>query len=235
MKKWWMGLLAISLMGLLVWGMNYAVDSQQFQITRVNIKGDLMYLQRADLKKAVVEKMNGNFFQINLDEIRMNVKKLAWVADVEIRRVWPDSLVVSVNERKAVAVWELGGFIDETGHLYKPGNAPVLSQLVKLSGPSGTQKMMLESMHMFSGALNEINETMTQIWMDGRRAWKILLQNGTEVILGRENVLQRLGMYIEAIPLLRKQNPEKYTSKVDMRYPNGFAIRWTDISSVSVQ
>ena len=62
--------------------------------------------------------------------------------------------------------------------------------------------------------------------MTPRYAWRIQLNTGTVLELGRENIKERLERYVlvygHSIARLSQDGPLAY---VDLRYPNGFAIR----------
>ena len=66
---------------------------------------------------------------------------------------------------------------------------------------------------------------ITQIALDGRGAWSLVLNNGTRVQLGRDETVERLERLLASWePLMREQ--ELPPLDVDLRYTNGFAVMW---------
>ena len=59
-----------------------------------------------------------------------------------------------------------------------------------------------------------------------RHAWQLKLGNGMHIMLGRDADLaeERLRRFVDAYPSVRKKQHEY----VDLRYPNGFALRVPD-------
>ena len=57
---------------------------------------------------AVVEKaLSGNFFTADLKRVKEAVETLPWVASATVRRVFPDRLIVEVERRKALALYDV--------------------------------------------------------------------------------------------------------------------------------
>jgi cell division protein FtsQ len=57
-----------------------------------------------------------------------------------------------------------------------------------------------------------------------RRAWRVHLDNGTILELGREQVGVRLKRYVQVHDYSMAQLNQQLTY-VDLRYPSGFAVR----------
>ena len=73
-----------------------------------------------------------------------------------------------------------------------------------------------------------------EIWLSPRRAWQVGLDNGVKLDLGRGDVEARVGRFalywkdkLAALPY--------HIDYVDMRYPNGFAVRMPDYKAPPAQ
>lgn len=55
------------------------------------------------LESAIRTELRGTFFSISPTRARVTLKKLPWVRDVSVRRRWPLTLDVTVDEHRAVA------------------------------------------------------------------------------------------------------------------------------------
>jgi cell division septal protein FtsQ len=64
----------------------------------------------------------GNIFLCDLQALRRDIRRLAWVKDVSIRKVFPSSLRVTIVERTPFALLERHGLslTDEEGHVLEP-------------------------------------------------------------------------------------------------------------------
>jgi cell division protein FtsQ len=65
-----------------------------------------------------------------------------------------------------------------------------------------------------------------EINLTSRYAWRIQLNTGTVLELGRNEVEERLVRYVSVYNhSIARFNQEEPLAYVDLRYPNGFAIR----------
>ncbi|MDH5179833.1 MAG: cell division protein FtsQ/DivIB, partial [Gammaproteobacteria bacterium] len=73
-------------------------------------------------------------------------------------------------------------------------------------------------------ALLQVNLQTVRVDMDARRALTVWLNNGTKLVLGRNEAMQRLQRFVRIYPgvlAIEGDNIER----VDMRYTNGFTIK----------
>jgi len=219
----------LALIGLLMVGAwqlkNYLMTSSILPIEEIHLLGEFKYLDAGVLKKTVTQHINGNFFAVNVDAIHHAVQQLAWVAMVRVDRIWPNALQIYVVEQIPVAVWRDKALVNQRGDVFLAENHQAVMGLPMLSGPQGTSHMLVERYLDFSEILLSVGLLVNRLQLDARQAWSMTLDNGIEVILGRDNVLQRLSRFLrvyEHEPVMRSQLIER----VDLRYTNGFALRW---------
>ncbi len=84
-------------------GWSYLNESPRFRLTHVEISGN----ERASHEEIVRHLALGtedNIFALDLDVARESLSRHPWIAEVEIRRVIPDTLVVRVREHVPVAI-----------------------------------------------------------------------------------------------------------------------------------
>ena len=66
---------------------------------------------------------------------------------------------------------------------------------------------------------------VTRLQLSERRAWRMTLNDGLELRLGRDGVERRLQRFVEVYPGVLKQQLARIAA-VDLRYTNGFAVQW---------
>ena len=71
----------------------------------VEVGGVLERLDRSEIQRTVVDAIDGGFFSCDMQKLRQAVVAMPWVADVSIRRVWPDKLNMVVTEQVPMARW----------------------------------------------------------------------------------------------------------------------------------
>jgi len=191
----------------------------------------LAHTRRLEIEQALPPALKGNFFSLNLDAVRGALEKLPWVRKVAVRRVWPARLEVEVEEHKPVARWGLGRgeLVNSYGEVFAAMPAEQeLEGLPLLYGPQGTASEVLKRYGEFVASFAEINEKPVQLLLSPRLAWQLKLANGMVVDIGREQpkapVGVRLQRFIAVYPEMVAKRAIRPTV-VDLRYPNGFAIR----------
>ena len=168
--------------------------------------------------------VNGNI-NIDVERVREVVEQLPWVHKASVRRVWPDTLSVSVVEQKPVAISKSVGLINQKGEVFKPLNQTLPETLPVFEGSTDVNKIMLQKYYQMNGMLSVINRKITYLKFDARHAVELKLDNGLKVVLGRDNTairLKRLTQIYNKVLLTRINDIEL----VDLRYTNGMAIGW---------
>jgi len=166
---------------------------------------------------------------INLDVVRRRVESLPWVAHAEVRRAWPDSLVVTVKLRRAVARWGPHGLIDARGRVFGPVNSARFRNLPLLSGPLLSGTALWRDLVHARRLLGPKGFLIRKLGLNDRGEIRIELFGGLRLSLGRKQPFRRLERFVGIVaPALG--TALGHANSVDMRYPNGFAVGWKDRS-----
>src|SRR5206468_3912068 len=57
------------------------------------------------VRDGALARITGNFFTVNLEQVRTAFESVPWVRRASVRREWPDQLVVSLEEHEALGTW----------------------------------------------------------------------------------------------------------------------------------
>lgn len=189
---------------------------ERFPVTRIELKGELKNTTRAQIE-AVLPRAAGNFFVANLAEVRAGVERLPWVRRVAVRRVWPDRLEVSVEEHVALARWGDERLVNLQGETFSGRTGDALPAFI---APGGTAAEVTRRYRRFAEIVAPLG-TVDRVVLTPRHAWQLRLANGQHLMLGRDadSAETRLRQFVEMYPRT------KFHDYVDLRYPNGFAVR----------
>ncbi len=199
-------------------------DADTLPLRVVRIEGAFQHLDKEALKTVLAGQLNRNFLRIDIDAIHADVKAVPWVDQVTIRRKWPDTMILKVQEQKPLARWSKGGLVNQRGELFA-GHLNEPFDLPELDGPKGTASILSGEYLYLNEALKVLGLRATTLTMSSRRAWSIKLDNGLSLQLGRKQVHARLQRFKKIYEQIVKKQLQKIES-VDMRYTNGFAVRW---------
>ena len=195
---------------------------ERFPVSRVEIKGSLENTTRKEIEGAL-PRASGNFFALDLAAVRQGVERLPWVRRVAVRRVWPDRLELTVEEHVALARWGDDRLVNTFGETFSAKTAQALPSFV---APGGTSPEVTRRYHRFTEIVAPLGTGVERVVLSQRYAWQLRLGNGLHVMLGRDADLAeaRLRRFVENYPSVKKKQHEY----VDLRYPNGFALRVPD-------
>lgn len=192
-----------------------------FAIKRVQFVGDIVEVNPAHLEAVVREALRGTFFTLNLNEAQRAFAQVPWVREAHVRRQWPDRLEISIVEHQALARWNDTDLVDTTGEVFR---ADYDDELPAFSGPEGSAAEVAAQFARFRAALQPMKLAPREVHLSPRRAWKLALDNGVTIELGREDAAERLGRFVAFYPRTVARLPRPVEA-VDLRYRNGFAVR----------
>ena len=194
-------------------------------IKRIEIHGRLMHVSPDDLHSMVADRVRGGFLNLNVDSIRNVLIAEPWINGVSVKRIWPDKINVIVVEEAAVAQWRNNSLLNDEGQIFSPHPDTLPIDLPALGGPVGSEKIVLEKFVKMSAILEPLDYRIAELLLNERRSWKLELDNGVVVVLGRTAVDARLKRFVELAPfdLMDRFTEVEY---IDLRYPNGFSVKW---------
>jgi len=203
----------------------YLQQDDTLPIVHVTVEGEFIHVDKAVLVAAVSPYVRGSFMSIDVAGIRAAGEALPWVKQIQVRRVWPDSLHLIVEEQVAVAQWGDKALINIKGETFYSPKAAFPKGLAVLQGPQNSHAVVTKRYQQMSKVLDDNNLTIKNLSMDERRAWSITLSNGMKVVLGRADSEQRFKRFVRVFQSGLNQF-ESQIAEMDMRYTNGLSVIW---------
>ena len=203
------------------------------------------------LKRIVVaiQSRQTSMFAIDIIDLTAVIKEISWVRSATVRRQFPSSIVVAIEEHKPAGVWQkseqAGGLAtgrasaasptsaitDNTGITLVNSYGEVFrarisderrSQLPIVGGPDGTAAEVLATFATLVSPLQAVARHPVSLSLTPRRAWYTTLDNGSVLELGRGEIMPRLTRYIQAYPQINAL--QLSGARIDLRYPTGIAV-----------
>ncbi|MGR9052848.1 MAG: cell division protein FtsQ/DivIB [Gammaproteobacteria bacterium] len=194
-------------------------------IRYIRIEGVFEYLGKEEIKTALLPLVSTGFFDVDIAAVRRAAMNLPWVERVSVKRVWPDALAIKVQEQKAYVRWGEHSLLNPQGEKFSPANAGEFGHLLLLNCPQGQEREVLEIMKGLNTALADRSLQLAEFSIDERRAWRIVLADGMQILLGRNEQLKHFRRFLTTLALFEPEHIEAMAT-VDLRYPNGFAVTW---------
>lgn len=206
-------------------------DPDVLPVEHIELQRNLEHVSAAELRHALAGKVHGNFFTLDVAQVQRALQALPWIESVAVRRVWPDRLRVEVTERAALAYWMPGGLVSTLGVRYVPDAKTYPADLPILGGPAKSEGVVAAAYNNMNQIFTPLGLRVGALTLDERRAWTVRLDNNLELVLGRGAYEDKLRRFVRHYHRTLAPQLES-VQRVDLRYPNGFAVQWKPAAHV---
>ncbi len=210
-----------------IWRWRGTWNPETLPIRNIQIAGVFQYLDKDELQQVLRPLMVTASFSVDLNRLRDAALVLPWVDSVVVNRVWPDAIDIRIFEQEAVVRWGDDSLMNPRGELFRPKNIDAFMDLPLLSGPAGSERRLLGILRQMREALAGHALSLAAFTVSERRSWQLTLDNGMHIKLGRMAPQEKFQLLLQALPVLGQETIAAI-ARVDMRYPNGFALAWKE-------
>lgn len=182
-------------------------------------------------KEIITLNLPNNSLLQDVKLIERCLNKLPWIKKINVRKKWPNILEIFLLEYIPIAYWNNIYLIDKNGTLFYFFKNHSLEFIPKLYGPYNSEAQVLNGYINMKKILEKIKLQLKIVSINHRQSWKIITNNDISIILGRENYLKRLNIFVALYPFLKKQaiKKNKRINHVDLRYNSGAAVLWSSV------
>jgi len=207
-----------------VLGVRYLTDPARLPLRTIRVEDHFRHLDRAELQRALTAAVDGGFFGVDLEKVRQAALRLPWVAGARVTRIWPDRLQVEIVEQVPVARWNDGGLVNGNGEVFYPKGGKGLALPLRFRGPEGKAAQMLAFYRDVQPGFRRRNLEIRELMLDRRGEWRLKLDDGLLVVVGREQQQYRIERLLDAYAVLGQAG--RNLRRIDLRYEQGFAVAW---------
>ena len=211
--------------------------SQQnfFPLKRVIIQEPLRYGDMREVSEIIRNHHQRDLLHMDVTLLADEMQRLDWIAKASVYKRWPDAVEVKLEERVPVVRWGGRAFLDASGEPFSIPDNDKLRELATIHGPDGYEKQVLQYWHDIAPWLGARQLQLQQLSLDQRLVWHAELENGLDVILGRDQLNDRLKKLAVVNDKVIKPY-HRYIEAIDLRYHDGFSVRWkTGVKPVTAE
>lgn len=207
----------------------YMANPERFPISTVKIIASYQHISRKQIETVLANYADDSFISLPVFKLQQDLSAIDWVGDVEIDRIWPDTLKIVLKEKLPIAIWNQALMTSE-GQLFNM-NVPMQDKqivemnLPKLSGPKDQQIDVLQVYQKLSKLLAPYGLTASALDLRDNQAWDLYLANGIVLRLGKQDLEKRVLRFCKAYSVMFADKSEQIES-VDLRYEHGLAVQW---------
>ncbi len=212
-----------------------ACFDQWTSVRYVRIEGAFDGIDPGQIEGALRPILKTSFLTLDLQSAETVVKRVPWVRAVKVSRVWPDTLVVELEELQPYARWGHDRLVAATGEVFdRPSSHEGFNSLVLLEGPSGREQEVIAMQQQLQQRFAASGDHLVALTLSGRLAWTATLESGLEVRYGSQNAVAATDRLLALLPKIRESRDAMMAS-VDLRYPRGLAISWKSLPPADIK
>lgn len=208
---------------------------------------ELDYVSPESVRAVIAKRFDGNFFTVDLDEAREVFESVPWVRHASIRRIWPSTLRVQIEEQQPLALWNENQMINTWGEAFTANTGELADDTVlpQFSGPEGTEGLVVQRYAELARWFAPLDLQVRELDLSPRYAWKATLSNDLILDLGRDPgadapdphgvpgalpFAANIQRFVQAWPKVVTRLEGRGVKQADLRYPNGFALALAPLS-----
>jgi cell division protein FtsQ len=218
---------ALTLVAVLFGSYNATLWLMDQPIRTVSVEGNFERVTPVQVEAAMRGYLDHGFVAVDIAELRGVIEDLPWVRAASVRRSWPASLQVLVEEEQAAARWGETGLVNKAGELFVKDATHIPAELPRLNGPKDSVKEVADRFFALQARLEQVGLAAVELEQDARGAWDMELSNGIRVRFGAMDLEVRVDRFFVALDQVLAPVAAQ-VDYVDMRYTNGFAIGWKE-------
>lgn len=217
---------------LLAAGSAWATRQPMFALSHIRLEGDVARNSVATIRANATPRLAGNYFTLDLDAARAAFEAVPWVRHAVVRRVWPNRLVVTLEEHRPMALWKgdegNDRLVNSHGEIFEANLGDVdEDSLPEFNGSDEDAPALLAMYQRLRPALAALDLEPARLSLSHRGSWRVLLDNGNQIELGRgteDEVVARVQRFAQTITQVSARQQRAW-ERADLRHADGYALR----------
>ena len=238
-KKVKKALINVSLIILIITAITLFLLSPIFNIENISIKNNEKLSQEEIISLSQIEK-GTNLFKIRNAEIKNNIKENAYVDEVKVNRILPNTIEITVTERKVAYLLEYGSsyaYIDEQGYILEISSANITDK-IKIRGYKTTEDNIKPGNRLIKEDLNKLNDVViitdtaknsginaqiTSINIENQNEYSLYMESEKKTVhIGSISNLDTKMLYLQVMLEKEKDNEVETFLNIDFKTKNPY-------------
>ncbi|OQX37972.1 MAG: hypothetical protein B0D91_05425 [Oceanospirillales bacterium LUC14_002_19_P2] len=217
-------LLAGMVIGAFVWSLPLLWNWLDRPIISVKVEGEFRYLPKETVEQQVTPFLAERFFRLDVAGLQTALQSVPWISRAKVRKIWPETLSVRIQEQVPVARWKRGGVLNGDGEVFRVNDLSRFSDLPLLYGKEAAAPQVMQQYMTLNQQIRPLGLAMTALGQRETGSWWFQIGD-VEVNLGHRDLVKRMQRFVRLYHvLLQKQWQD--VRRVDLRYRDGIAVSW---------
>jgi len=222
-------LIPLCLISMLTFFYVFAKDEPLFFLKNIKVNG-IHHLKDHDIISRVAPFLRDSLFMVDISKMKEAIISHPFVKEVRIKRVYPFSLVIDVQEKKASALWADGEgqlhVLDENGEPFRQFTKEDTKGLIVINAKdkNGAKNAYRQINEWFREGIIKQEALSDVAYNEGNiTIYGCGCDDGVEIILGKEDQKGRLK---KAVVVLEDAKQRGFLIKcIDARFEKGAIIK----------
>jgi len=202
------------------------IQSEHWKIKNIELSAEFKRVNSEQVRIAVAAYPERSFFKVKASDIHDKIQQIPWVQQVSVNKKWPQSLMITIVEHKAMAVWNNNKLLNENGEIFEVDSIDDLTALPKIQGNNKNSQEIWDKYMRFNDIVKSTGLDVNSAIVSNRGSWKLGLSNGIRINLGSQQMDARLVRMADTWNTLIKQK-DHMPYYLDLRYTNGYVAKWS--------
>jgi len=228
---------ALCLGALGLWAVRHPVWSVRAIVVQGEVEHQNAVTFRGQLASQMKSSVAGSFLTLDLVQVQRLFEAAPWVRRALVQREFPNRLRVTIEEHQAVAWWGQSGsgqLVNQLGEVFdaSPDDG---DDLPELAGPTLQSQQVWALFQTLQAEFTRLGMSVQRLELNERGSWSANLDSGAVIQIGRgtpDELLARTRRFTATLSQLTERYPSALQS-VDLRYPNGYALRMRGVTTVA--
>lgn len=219
---------------------NWLARHPAWMVQGISVDGDVSHQSAVTLRAQLASQLRSalapGFLAVDLQRVRQLFESVPWVRQAVVQREFPNRLRVTLLEHEVVAWWGTNGsgrLISRLGEVFEatPDEGEGLPELV---GPDEQALLVWTVFQQLQPVFGRMEMGIQRLELDRRGSWRAELDNGARIELGRgeaQDLLVRAHRLTGTLAQITQRYPGA-VEVVDLRYPNGYALRVRGVTTL---
>ena len=220
----------------------YFQRSEALFIKHIPVTGTLTHITADDVVRLSQITPNDKLFSVDLKTITQNIKRFSWIAEVRVRREFPDTIQIDIQERAPIALLKLKDFyyIDQSEKVFAKVTSAESPDLPILTGldddfakhyPALSKIYLHEALHFLTFLQGQVfykNYAISEIHFDPVTGYTVFTaDNNLEIYYGRDGVEKKQAK-LEKFSQSKHFNPAQFV-RLDLDAKNKIIARYSSL------
>lgn len=215
--------------------------SPRLAVAGITVEGVVANVNVPSVRANALPRLSGNFITMDLRKARESFERVPWVRRAVVQREFPNRLRVRLEEHVPVALWGEDGesrMVNIHGEVFEaPAAEQDVTALIRFIGPEGQATTVFEMHKSLVPLFTRLDWDMESLELTHRGGWRVVSTDGAVMELGRGELVEvvaRVHRFVRTVEAVVARYGRSITDieSVDLRYPDGYALRIRGVGRV---